>query len=213
MNRTEVIDIIRDNLGFNTGLSETVILRHIDRVQTRYETADGRLPMAWFLLNTTATVDTVADQRTIDVPAGFLDLSEKWPLTIKDAEGTDHPLTREDYDLLQADLGLEGFPTHYAFDGKVVHLFPKPDAVYTINFPHYARGSALSTVTTADWYTEFPSLIIAETFLSIAKSSRDKDGIKIAMEDVTVERDLYRTAVVAKEHSLQELKLGAEVGD
>lgn len=210
MTRDEIIALIRDRLAFNESLNEAIILRHLDVAQARYEQNAGRTPRPWFTLDTTNTVATVADTRTIALPSDFIEFDEEWPLTILDSGGVTYPLERKSFDVLVADTDLAtAMPTHYAVGDSQLWLYPKPDAVYTINLPYYKRLPQLSTTTTSDWFVEFPMLLVEEAVLSIARSTRDEMAIKLS--EVKLFRDDYLVRVEERKQSLRELGFLNEV--
>lgn len=211
MTKAEIIQIIRDRLGFNEGLVESAITRHLALVQSRYEGGDSRTPLPWFLFTTT-TLSTAASTRTVAAPSDFIGFDDDWLLTIEDDEGVEHPLHRwAPYAApLKDKLAVSGFPEVFAFQNKTLYLYPEPDDSYTINFPYYARSESLATATTSDWFTEFPSLLIEETVLSLAKSVRDEAAIQLT--NVRVERDDYFVRCEAMKHQLQSYVSGSVDG-
>lgn len=199
MDREEILNLIRDRMGFNKNFDEAIVYRHLDYVQQQYERVTRKTPLPWFLFNATYTTVTVADQRTISKPTNFITVHDNWEMTVTNADGDITPVYRvSDYDLGKDDRGATGLPTCYVYDGTSFYLYPKPDTVYTITLPHYAKSAELSESATHDWFTEFPTLIIEETLASIFKSNRDVDGLRLL--NLTMERDDYHVRVEAMEH-------------
>ena len=206
MTRTDIIELIRDSLGFNQALNEAIILRHMDRMQERYEKGSGARPLAWFLFDHDATVTTTANNRYVDKPTGFIQFDDNFELSIVDASNVTHPLYRRDQYELIPDSALIGFPNAYAFDGERLHLYPMPDAVYTINIPCYITSTQLSTTQTSKWYEEFSDLVIEETAYSIAKATRDTRFLETSSLPM-VQAD-YLRRVEEMKHVLQSYQFG-----
>ena len=80
MDKATIISLIRNRMGFNTAMQESVILDHMDLMQASYETGDDSSPLPWFLFNSSATVATVADTRTVALPSAFICFDDDWPL-------------------------------------------------------------------------------------------------------------------------------------
>jgi hypothetical protein len=146
-------------------------------------------------------VATVAGVRTISAPTDFLAFEETWTPTIE-AGGVEYELKRKLQEELAPYVMAEGMPVYYAFDGTLFHLFPKPDAVYTVKVPCYRRSAVLSLVETSFWYTHFPTLILEEVVLFIAQSTRDEAALKLTQ--VQSARDAYRVRVEAMKHQHME---------
>ena len=206
MSRSAVIDLIRDALGFNTALSEAIILRHMDLVQHNYERGSDMRPLPWFLFDPEETVTTVASQRNVTLPTGFIDFDEDWPLTIFTTDGEEKELQRLRRSVFSSNLDETGFPTAFDTDYSSLYLWKKPDAVYTINVPCYKESTALSTITTGSWFTELKALLIEEVAFSIAKAMGDKNFL--SKTDINQKRADYITLSEAKKHTLTQYKMG-----
>lgn len=202
MTRAEVIEMVRQRLGFNTRMDETKILNNLDYVQNLYELGHDNMPLAWFLFDATATISTVASQKHVALPDGFIQFDDDWPLYIETAEGVKEELTREPgYKLSALRNEGEGFPKHFEIDGAQLLLYPTPDDTYTITIPHYAHGTALSQDADSPWFDHFPALLIEETCNSIMRSVRDLEGLK--MSTVNHLRSDYLRRVEARKHELK----------
>lgn len=180
MTRDEILRLIKHKLGFRLNYDDDIIFAHLDLVQVQYEKVTRERPLPWFLLNTSYTVDTVADTRSVARPPNFLAFADDWPLTIVDGENKRRQVCRTNaYNLGTTDYSASGLPTNFIFNNTVLDLYPLPDKVYTITIPHYARTEAWSQVETNDWFTEFPELVIEEVAYSLHTSNRDVGGLKM----------------------------------
>ena len=136
----------------------------------------------------------------------FICFDDDWPLSIVNADSETKYLERAPMHRLVLDTDLTGFPNAFEFSTGQLHLFPLPDAVYTINLPHYARSTALSSATTSPWFTEFPALVIEETALLIARSNRDKSLAQTSNAGEL--RGTYFRRVEAMKHQLMSYQMG-----
>ena len=198
MTRAQIIQLIRDRLGFHKSMSEEIILRHMDLVQSFYENGADLFPLPWFTLKTDFTLNTVVGQRTLNFPEDFVSIDEDWPPVIFTEDGSERPLERESFDQLKGCLSLNGFPRNYALTGGIIHLFPIPDKVYTIQFPYHQTLAPLSTTQTGDWFKFFPNLLVEEVTLSIARAQGNE--FALANTQVTGLRVDYRNRVEAMKH-------------
>ncbi|MBN9497857.1 MAG: hypothetical protein J0H39_13960 [Alphaproteobacteria bacterium] len=114
-------------------------------------------------------ISTVAGQRTIPLPADFIE-----PRAFQIADTTNTPITGmalDQFSTTYAGNG-QGRPTHYAIVGANLYLGPIPDAVYAVQPFYYGKIPALSDSNTTNWLlTNYPnvylygSLIEAEPFM------------------------------------------------
>ncbi len=206
MTRDEIVQIIRDRLGFNQSLELATIYRHMDAVQRKFELGEDDVPAPWFCFDTTCQLKTRTNRRDVALPETFTTLDDDWPLSIEKSSTVTKALTRVPYYDLVSDIDSTGFPQYYALEGEALHLFPLPDSIYNINFPHHKTLEALSTDADSIWFKEFPNLLIEETVSSIASSTRDHDALK--MSRIVETRSAYIRRVESRKHTLQSYRMG-----
>lgn len=99
----------------------------------------------WPFLEALATVNTVANQVTLDVPADF----DKAIRLVIDSEAARLEPARADdiYSRFNGALTDTGLPVAYYFVGNEVRLYPIPDAAYTITLYYLKVPAALATNT------------------------------------------------------------------
>lgn len=206
MDKAEIIQLIRDYLGFHKSLTEAIIFRHMNSFQQDMERPHGRLPLPWFLFNPSRELFTTQGIDYIDLPAEFIqqDDEEEW-----------HPyLALEDERAyLEKDINQTpywGTPTRYELLGGKLYVAPTPDDEYKIIFPHFSRSAKLSTAGTSPWFEHFPNLVIAATALSLASALRDDRGIQLINPRYSAERDNYSTTVEAWKHHMRQYTFGPE---
>lgn len=202
-----VIQIIRDRLAFNQNLAQDTILRHMDLIKHTFEQGADELPLPWFNFQPTATVTTVAGERTVDLPTGFVDFDDDFPVTVT-VEGHVKMVERLDYHEAAATV-TEGAPEAFVLGGGQMLLYPLPDDAYTLTVPCYTRSALYSDVplTTTDGWTEnFPMLLVEETLLSIGKSTRDESVLKMS-ESGRYRLD-YLKKVEGRRHQLKSYRMG-----
>lgn len=210
MEKSAIIQLLRDYLGFNTGINESVLLRHMDIAQTRYEGGDHTLPLPWFLLNETYTASTVVAQNTVALPNSFLQFDEEWALTVVDSEGAVSELART----FQRNVATEtklGRPCNYVLGSSNIYLYYTPDKVYTLKLPHYAKSIKLSVAVTSYWFEYFPRLIIAETLKSLALATRDESLLRLAVAMQLPEENSYLNKVETVRNNQREIVMGSNI--
>lgn len=207
MDRSEVINIARMRLGFNSNLLEAYFTQTLDFVQELYEGSEGRMPLPWFLFDGTYTVPTVASVRTVAAPDDFLAFDENWKPTLVYGTG-EFELVRRTQAELAPFYADNGRPKYYAFDGLLFHLYGLPDQVYTIKIPCYRRSAKLSETEDSLWFKFFPTLMVEELVYHMAMSTRDEMALKTSK--VSQERDAYRVRVEAMKHQLMSYMMGGQ---
>lgn len=205
MDKSEIIDYVRDLLGFHKSLATDIIHRHMNVFQQEVEKPHGRLPLPWFLFNGTKELFTKQGIDYIDLPEDFIqqDDEEEWHpyIALENKKGL---LSKS---LVQtADWGT---PKKYDIIGdRRMYLAPTPDDEYLIVFPYFARTEKLSTVTESLWFHHFPIFLAARTAQSIAESSKDEATLSRTDRLYKIQRDEYLVTVEAWKHHMREYKLG-----
>jgi len=179
MTRDEAVTRIQRILAFRTGLT-TEIQDAIKDAQVDLE-KEHFLP--WFLLtdgDTPTDISTVADQRYIDHPTGFIRELDDDGLWYVDSDGASTELEKHESSYLLNTYGVqEGAPKAYAQLLDTFNLYPLPDAVYTVRLHQYYKAdTVLSSDVTNQWLTYAPGLIIAEAGLLMPVSVRPGDITK-----------------------------------
>lgn len=210
MTRTEMIALIRDRLGFNQALDEAIILRHMDMAQAKFENGEENLPRPWFSFDAEYEDQTQTDVRDVKLPEHFVAFHDDFPLRIVTTDGTVTKLYRRIVHQLIPYENDSGIPTHFDVQGDAILFFPKPDAAYTLHIPHYCRLDKLSDDADSVWFTEFPSLILEETLVSLCTSTRDETGLKFALARLRMAQDAYLRRVEERMHVLQEYVMGGD---
>lgn len=190
MTRTEAVAVIARRLGNKAGV-DTQIIDELKLAQTMLEHGP-ELP--WFLLKASSGLVTVANTQTVAVPSDFLrEYDETGGLRVLDPTDSNKPkqLEKEDYQTLRNSTWLEetGLPTHYALVGRSWYLFPKPDAVYSLEELYYGQDNLLTTDIENDWLKEAPDLLIASAGLPIAMFLRDKDAVSLFSDMLKISYD------------------------
>lgn len=226
MTRAEIVQLVRDSLGFNNSLSEDIILRHMDAVQALYEGGTSEIPLPWFLLDTTVEVHVTPDTRTVEVPARFIKLDEDYQARIlipdtdpdvyiplkkmKEDEAFASFFTESDTSQEEDIVVLQGRPQAYSLTNGVISWWPLPEDSTQVVFPCYRRSELKFSedADASDWYTEFPNLIAAETTLRICKANRDQVGMQIASADVGLLKKGYLLRVEEEKHVQMDYVVG-----
>lgn len=208
MTRADVIRLVRDLLGYNEVLNEALILRTMDLVQSRYENGHDMAPLPWFNLVVDQELNTVADQRIVPLPDGFVSFAEEWKPYLVTSDGTTYPLARRDGSILTSIRDEIGRPSYYETDNVNLYMYPLPDDIYSIYVTYYATGTPLSTTTSSPWFTFFPSLIAEETAYRLARNARDSAFLQIS--EVRSERANYVTKVEEQKNIVKQIRVGGD---
>jgi len=214
MNRGELVTEIRNKLGYNTGLSASIITLAIDNAQRELEETP-ELP--WFLESEMSSISTESGEERVPVPSDFLmetnenllyyydaTASQPWvPLYKKDA-----PLLRNTY---KDSTAATGAPQAFTLQGKYFRIFPTPDAIYTLKMVYYGREAVLtSDSSTNNWSVEVPYALVGKAGLSIAMNNRDKGAIAIFDSLFKAAMTSLRVRSEAREHAGQTYQRGGE---
>lgn len=207
MNIGDILQLVRDRLGFNQNINRDILIRHMELVRKQLEHGADEMPLPWFNFNATTEFTTVAGQRHVDLPESFIDFDDDFPLTVQ-VEGLVKELERVDYYEAAATVG-EGMPEAFVLAGTQLLLYPLPDTAYTITVPHYSTGETfidMPDVRENDWTNNFPMLILEETMLSLAKAVRDEAIIKLS--EAPRYRADYIKKVEGRKHQLKSYRMG-----
>lgn len=206
MDKADIVQLIRDRLGFNDALTEAIILRNMDFIQNFYEKGNAEFPVPWFLFDPDVTASTVAAQPYVSFPTDFIQWEDNWPFWVTNSAGLNSVLKPVKGYQAEGHNETDGSPTEFALGGTQVRLYPTPDAVYTIHLPCFKSSEALSTATTSPWFSNFPTFVIEETIYSICKATRDIEGMKLTGIEST--RRSYFKKVVEMQNVMMDYTKG-----
>lgn len=138
MNLGDMILEIQDH-----GFEDTSVERLTGFLNDAYYDICSRQP--WPFLEKSTTVNTVAAQETLDVPADF---DKALRLAIDSQAQTLQPARLDDVtSRFNGALTDSGLPFLYFFVASAVHLYPIPDTVYTITLRYLATPTELANNT------------------------------------------------------------------
>lgn len=200
MTRGEVIEIIQQRLGSRSGLEER-IRAELNLLQTIGLEKAQELP--WFLTATDDTLVTVADSKTVAVPADFLrELAEgEGSLWLTDADGDIVLLKKDDFTYLHNSSWLDdsGQPTHCALVGTNFYLFPTPDAVFSLKLFYYASDDIVTVDGNTNlWLTHAADLIVAQVGSTLARHLRDYEAGKLFEQELGIAQRRLRDESMAR---------------
>lgn len=185
--------LIRQHLGYNNALDETIIDANVNNVQARYETGAEGMPLPWFTFDAGANGELLADYRTFDLFERFVAFDDEWPVSIEDDAGTYYVLERApnwqvaDQALRNGDdvelraLGVQGRPVAWNTMGTKMYFYPRADVQYRIHAPCYRQSEvplSQDTESASLWWQFFPHLIITSAALAMASAGRDEGILK-----------------------------------
>ncbi len=180
------LSMLKFRLGSRTDADlDTLIPIEMDQAQFEFERS-GQPP--WFLLTEDENLETVVGERRLPVPEDFLLETEDDALWLISPEtGEPQQLDKGELDASTAYWGLtEGTPTGYALVGKYFHLFPTPDAVYSIRLKYYAADAKPTAMAAGDtnlWLTYASDLLLARTGRRMAMYLRDSELAQLFAAD------------------------------
>lgn len=212
MNGNAAIDLIMSRLGNRTDVAlRATILNEMALMQESIlEQLDFK---PWFLLSEDSTAPTTVGEPRLPVPGNFLEEAEDTALWYS-LSGTPAYMIRGDWDTLSQgfnDGEGNGPPEYYSLTGMYFHLFPAPDAVYTMHLRYYARDVApLDAASTNLWLTYSPKLLIASTAQLVAMVHLQNPDLAQGMEgEVSAARQLLWKQTEARQHTNREYNKGA----
>lgn len=133
------------------------------------EILEGAPDLPWFIISEATWGETTVGDRRVKLPGDFIREVEEAPLMYRDVDGEDHEIVKGEYQDLEREYSTvaTGTPLHYAFRGDYLVLFPTPDAVYELRFPHgyYARQDPPQDLESSHnpWFRYVSDLILAMT--------------------------------------------------
>lgn len=206
MTRDEIVQLVRDGLGYNNALNEAIVLRAMDLVQTRYERGHDLMPLPWFNLEIDYELTTVASTRTVALPDDFVSFAEEWKPYLQSSDGTSYELARRSATLLNSIRDETGRPAYFETNHANLYLFPLPDDEYSIYVSYYKTSTKFSATTSSNWYTNFPSLLVEETIYQLARNSHNTKALQNSM--LKEERANYLVKCEEQKHIIKQVKVG-----
>jgi len=122
---------------------------------------------------------TVANVRTIPVPADFIREWDEDQMSIATSDGSIQSLVKDELGFLRIRFPDTGSPQNYALVNDLFYFFPLPDQVYPISGTYYANDAILSTNIENKWLLHLSELIIGKAGFLLASGLRDKDALQI----------------------------------
>jgi len=176
MKRDSAIEVIMSRLGNRKGLEEKAVLE-MQLAQERLETGPE---MPWFL-ETKDTSVTAASTSDLALPTLYQRTHDDG-IWIKDVSDLYQPVCKIDLPALlrfRAGNTSEGLPDRYALWGTLIELYPTPNAVYSIDHYHWAKGALLDTNVENAWLQYSADLLISETGIVMAQCLRDDKAVQL----------------------------------
>jgi len=166
MDRSAAVTIIQQGLGFRSDMTNQSIAA-LKEAQREFEVG-STLP--WFLIESDATLLTVAATHAIAFPTGFLRLVEdEGPYYDSVDDGLKY-LTIRPYDeaLRYYENTDAGPPRALAVRATQFAVFPLPDAEYTITYSYFKAAEVLDTDIENAWLANVPDLLINRAGMLLA---------------------------------------------
>ena len=169
MDYTTLVTLIKGRLK-NTVSStlDAIILRELNLLQ---ETLEGDQWLPSFLQTSDNSLVTVVDSYELAYPTGFIREIHDGGLWLLSAGRRTKEIVKNDFDYLTESYGTEsGEPAAYAQIGGKFQIFPRPDAVYSLELFFYGQDTVINgtTILTNKWLNNASDLILGELGMIIA---------------------------------------------
>src|SRR5262245_31199037 len=174
MTRDEGVALIKQVLGFRTGL-DTTIVTNMKFAQINLEAGPTR-PF-WLISEDSFTTTNLNDER-IAVPVDVIEEVDQAVLKYvpDDPDADEVDLVKDDYDVLRKNFQgvADGPPQAYALLGGYFRLFPNPGAiVYTVWTIHSKKDTVLHSKIENGWLKWGPMALLGLAGGILAVSLRD----------------------------------------
>jgi len=168
---------------------DALIVAEAEQVQTELEQGAFQ---PWFLYGV-HNVSTVALQRTVPLPSGFisfLDNEDDSAILYIDGDGNEEFLYRDGQKILKANYGAGlGTPKHFSLLGDALEIFPLPDAVYSLQVNGYFADTSFTDVASAAenlWLKYAGDWLLGVTGARIARYIKDDKAAAVFAGDALV---------------------------
>lgn len=176
MTRDEIVTQVKLLLGHRTDLT-SIIQAQISIQQNHLEREVKWERYPSFLLTERAdTVLTIEDDR-LQKPSDWIADVEEDGLYVIDSEGTEHLLTKTEYNKLRLTYGNDdpGLPQAYATMGDYYRVLPVPDVGYTMRMIYYQSQPLMSDVVTSNrWSINAANCLIGRVGLMLCGAEDNK---------------------------------------
>jgi hypothetical protein len=185
-----ILDLRRTDMGSGGDLEQAKIDAVADAIENY---ADEQF---WFN-RSSGTVSTVANTATVALPSGMRLASV---VTYLGTEVAKVPLEAIEA-MVNASTPATGPPEKWAEDGSSIHLYPTPNAVYSLAI--YGIADLGVPVTSNAWTVEGFRLILGEAKKILCRGPlRDADGLALAKDEIDealskLRRETRKRAVAA----------------
>lgn len=168
----DYIDLLIGRLGRRSTTQTTLRALVVDEINSSLRELERGRFLPWFL-ETVAILTTVADDRTITLPTGFLREIENQSVEIIASSTVTNDLIKlrvEDLNTLYKD-DAAGLPARYAIGEPSIYWGPKPDAAYAVSFPYIAESTAVpddAVVATNPWLINAHNFVLSHAGIQVA---------------------------------------------
>lgn len=180
MTRDEMVSRMKIILGFKTGTAfDADLATQLQSCQVELE-QEAELPD--FLKASYTGLVTVADVKTVAVPADFIREFDDDQLFVRNTDNEETPVVADQEGFLRIRYPITddpATPKGYAIVNNEFRFYPTPDAVYTIQGTYYAKDTTLSSgSSTNKWSVLLPEILIGKAGFIIASGLRDQNAMQ-----------------------------------
>lgn len=216
---SEAVNLMKRRLGFRRNL-DAECLFELREAQKRAESESRTQP--WFLIQENATITTVAQTATVDLPEDFIkepdDITSQIRynpiygnslvgvrfLTKVDATDAIPYYTKSDGDL------IVGGPRSYILGKTQLNFFPTPDAAYTLYWNYHAKDDIIQLDTENEWLKHAPDYLIGDAGVRLAGDIRNQNAISLFTAMFNEGQKQIIAGNVEREWAGRELRMGSK---
>lgn len=172
----DVVSIIQEKLGFRSDLNTNILAKMNEAMRLLEK---GRtLPK--FLIEEDVPLTTVANQRYISLPAGFIKVDDDGHPNIEFTDGTGliylkqgpWPQLRQIFQSTEA-----GIPRAFTLRKTQIWFHPVPVDAYDLVWSYYKHDNDITGAAENNWLRELPYLIAGKAGLSMAQNLNSNSDI------------------------------------
>jgi hypothetical protein len=138
----------------------------VEAMQAQSNVLEAMEYIPWFLLSENTSTTTTVNERRLALPPDFLAEDEDGALIYIDANRKENILPKDDFDYCVEYFRdySPGYPRAYALHGEYFHIFPVPNAAYTVQLRYFARDTVPTDGAVENkWLRNAGMLLLAET--------------------------------------------------
>lgn len=216
---SEAVDLMKRRLGFRRNL-DTECLFELREAQKRCESVSRTQP--WFLIQENATITTVAQTATVDLPDDFIkepdditSLIRYNPIYGNSLVGVRFLTKADSTDVVpyytdSTGTLIVGGPRSYILGKTQLNFFPTPDAAYTLYWNYHAKDDVIELTEENQWLKYLPDYVIGEAGVRLARDIRNAEAVSAFTSMFNDGQRALIAGNVERELAGRELRMGSK---